>query len=229
VEERIELIQADLDNLGNRVTDLETGGCNCDISREEFEALNASHQDLLERVIILEGGCPERLTKCGENCVDLNTDKQNCGQCENICPGMETCIDGQCTLICPEELTNCGGLCVDLETDEEHCGGCGNECLYGQECIDGVCADLPPDIRAVNPDTLPVGTTVSAYGEYLHEVSKVILVGDMGSNYEASFTRISGDQIDIIVSAGMVGEVFDVTVLNMVGSDTLYDAFEIIP
>ena len=40
--------------------------------------------------------CPEGLTDCNQDCVDLNTDPNNCGECGNVCPDGYTCVDGVC-------------------------------------------------------------------------------------------------------------------------------------
>jgi CXCXC repeat len=44
--------------------------------------------------------CPSGLTNCADKCVDINTDKNNCGNCGNTCSGAQTCQGGQCG--CPE-------------------------------------------------------------------------------------------------------------------------------
>jgi len=39
------------------------------------------------------GGC----TMCGSECVDTQTDPDNCGECDNRCnPAQEQCVDGMC-------------------------------------------------------------------------------------------------------------------------------------
>ena len=43
-------------------------------------------------------GCADhRLSPCGANCVDLQTDPFNCGACSTFCPEGTVCEDGQCT------------------------------------------------------------------------------------------------------------------------------------
>ena len=43
--------------------------------------------------------CPMSLTRCGDSCVDLETDRAHCGDCERACPLDEQCIGGECR--CP--------------------------------------------------------------------------------------------------------------------------------
>jgi hypothetical protein len=40
--------------------------------------------------------CPDGLTDCDGECVDLNTDEDNCGVCGKVCP-FDSCIEGVCT------------------------------------------------------------------------------------------------------------------------------------
>lgn len=40
--------------------------------------------------------CPSGQTKCGDICVDLMTDANNCGACGNACAGDGICVDGVC-------------------------------------------------------------------------------------------------------------------------------------
>jgi len=68
--------------------------------------------------------CPEGQTRCGERCVNLQTNERHCGSCSNRCRSTQTC---------------CKGRCVNLQTNERHCGSCSNRCPEGQECMAGVC------------------------------------------------------------------------------------------
>ena len=84
------------------------------------------------------GGCPNGTSFCLNNCVDLQTDKNNCGRCYNQCSGQRSCVKGMCE--CPAGLTACGFFdCVDLQTNDTNCGECSHWCGFRQMCAKGVC------------------------------------------------------------------------------------------
>lgn len=61
---------------------------------------------------------------CKKKCVNVKTDRFNCGMCGYKCKYTETC---------------CKGKCVDASFDKRHCGGCNNKCKKGQLCVYGMC------------------------------------------------------------------------------------------
>ena len=50
---------------------------------------------------------------CGEDCVDLASDDDHCGECGNSCGFSEGCTDGVC------------------RCDPGQCNGCETDCFYG--------------------------------------------------------------------------------------------------
>jgi len=84
--------------------------------------------------------CPTGREPCGAPaaCVDLTSDRANCGSCGNPCGPGSICVNRQCVLSCQPGLTPCGAdggmTCVDLTSDERNCGSCGNACAAGQLC-----------------------------------------------------------------------------------------------
>jgi hypothetical protein len=43
------------------------------------------------------GGCPDGQTNCEGTCVDLQTNRSNCGRCNNECKGQaRSCVAGLC-------------------------------------------------------------------------------------------------------------------------------------
>lgn len=62
---------------------------------------------------------------CRKKCVDVMTDKANCGKCGRKCKYSEMC---------------CQGKCVNPSRDEKHCGGCNNMCKKGNSCLYGICS-----------------------------------------------------------------------------------------
>jgi hypothetical protein len=68
--------------------------------------------------------CSEGQTRCGDRCVNLQTNERHCGSCGNRCRSTQTC---------------CKGRCVNLQRNERHCGSCFNQCFEGSECVGGLC------------------------------------------------------------------------------------------
>lgn len=62
---------------------------------------------------------------CKKQCVNVMTDKQNCGACGKKCSYSEMC---------------CKGRCVNPSTDDYHCGRCNNPCNKGSSCVYGLCS-----------------------------------------------------------------------------------------
>lgn len=106
-----------------------------------------------ETDILLDCGALD-LADCGGVCVDLQSDRTNCGTCGNPCTEVEDCLSGICAGVVEEMplvdcsalgLSSCGGACLDLQTDAGNCGACGNPCPAGFACCGGVCVDLLTD------------------------------------------------------------------------------------
>jgi hypothetical protein len=74
--------------------------------------------------------CPPSFPDCcDEECVNLDTDEDNCGACGVECPNNLQCLNGVCG--CPAPLIRCGDICV-----ADIC------CTIDQGCTDsGVCCD----------------------------------------------------------------------------------------
>jgi len=84
--------------------------------------------------------CPAAQTECGSSCVELQTDRANCGECGKTCPQEEVCSEGSCNLECVGGASKCGDLCIDLQLDIANCGACENACPDGEVCSAGKCA-----------------------------------------------------------------------------------------
>jgi hypothetical protein len=82
--------------------------------------------------------CPEGKTRCGDRCVNLKTDENNCGACGKRCPAGQECADRVCQ----------GGGCPDTQI-------CGDACCTADEsCWSGIgtaicCTDDPPCVGSV--------------------------------------------------------------------------------
>lgn len=84
------------------------------------------------------------LTVCGDSCVDVNSNNNNCGSCGHACPSGEVCDNGLCEWDCSSDKTSCASGCADLQTDENNCGACGDACAAGETCTDGACVVTGP-------------------------------------------------------------------------------------
>jgi hypothetical protein len=83
--------------------------------------------------------CQEELDMCDGRCVDVESDRFNCGDCERPCDAGYLCDRGACVLQCPPGESDCVARCVDVLHDRVHCGDCATRCADGQDCFDGVC------------------------------------------------------------------------------------------
>jgi len=98
-------------------------------------------------------------------CVNPQSDSQNCGACGKVCGAGQSCSAGACvvqlpnggtcqsngqcvsgncsnTTCCAAGQTGCSGACVDLSTSNAHCGACsgtGSVCTTTQQCAGGKC------------------------------------------------------------------------------------------
>lgn len=89
------------------------------------------------------GGCLVGERQCGDDCVNTNQDRANCGSCGKSCPEGQICSGGQCSAACMGGLVQCGDSCHELMDDVEHCGVCAVSCASGI-CEDGTCQDAVP-------------------------------------------------------------------------------------
>jgi len=79
-------------------------------------------------------------------CIDVMTDRENCGTVGNRCGGTETCTDGMCVCgaaACGDGTECCNGgagpACITTDSDAANCGGCGIVCPTGGVCQEGMC------------------------------------------------------------------------------------------
>jgi hypothetical protein len=95
-------------------------------------------------------GCDAGQSLCDGQCVDLQTDLNNCGRCGFWCGSGLVCTAGVCVDPgCGNDpqtgaaLTLCTGVCINIATDSSHCGSCDNACTSGAQCVNGACTCAP--------------------------------------------------------------------------------------
>lgn len=97
-------------------------------------------------------GCEMGQSRCGDRCVDTNTNALNCGACGRACQASQSCVRGACIVLCPEGQTECDGRCVNLQSNALHCGACGRACMSGLACVAGGCSGRCDSPRSVCGD-----------------------------------------------------------------------------
>lgn len=86
--------------------------------------------------------CSSETIACDGACVDVLSDRNNCGMCGSTCGVDALCVGGEC--LCGGGLTSCEQGCADITTDPENCGECGRACDADQVCSGGDCAASCP-------------------------------------------------------------------------------------
>ncbi len=113
------------------------GGCDDDALRQLTEAGVVITDAMIDARVDLP--CGPEATRCGNVCVNLNVDDQNCGTCGNQCKPGQICAAANCITSCQGGLTRCTGKCVNTNKDRYNCGACGNVCKPGEVCSAGKC------------------------------------------------------------------------------------------
>ena len=86
-------------------------------------------------------------TLCGLSCVDILTDRNNCGSCGHRCGDGQPCEKGICVVNeCQTGQVFCGNSCIDPNTNQQYCGASlGGACTdsevesadyKGKNCLD---------------------------------------------------------------------------------------------
>lgn len=81
--------------------------------------------------------CPAGMTTCNDECVNLNTDIDHCGSCDNFCTRCSNA--SQPPLVCRSGtcMRDCGNGYTDIESDPNNCGCCGNTVNPPMTCHNG--------------------------------------------------------------------------------------------
>jgi hypothetical protein len=76
--------------------------------------------------------CEEPREICGDKCVDVLTDPENCGGCGNRVGAGVSCVGGRPGCAAKNEIL-CRGTCI-ANTDPTRCGSCDRVCTAGFRC-----------------------------------------------------------------------------------------------
>lgn len=149
--------------------------------------------------------CSSGLTDCDGGCVDVLTDRQNCGSCGHTCPGGQSCWNGTCP--CVDAGSNADGHCCppgwflsgylenpnlmrcfkgpfDAGTQPQALATCQLETDAGYGRAASALASLSPN--APQQTAAPLG----ACGSFLHGSPNVVIDAELG-NLTASRTCVN--------------------------------------
>lgn len=94
--------------------------------------------------------CETGKTRCKSECIDLQNDKNNCGECGKACGQAQICAEGICQrdpksqeAPCPAGQSLCGSECTNLQSDILNCGQCDRRCGADKVCTRGLCQPCP--------------------------------------------------------------------------------------
>jgi hypothetical protein len=101
---------------------------------------------------------------CNQKCIDVSTDKNNCGACGKVCGLGSLCQGGSCTCqgaVCAQGQVCCPGTgCKNLMNDAENCGGCGSPCGDGESCFNSQCQCGNTGSRCMNGNACCAGACI---------------------------------------------------------------------
>ncbi len=116
--------------------------------------------------------CAAGLTRCGDECVNLNASKDHCGACDNPCVN-SACAGGTCMLCGPDEVACDVGGCLPKSAlgSPKNCGYCGHDC-EGGACEAGMCqGKVVAELKKGSGGTM--GIAVGSEGVYLRHVNGI--------------------------------------------------------
>jgi len=105
-----------------------------------------------------DGECTAGTSRCGEQCVDRQTDEQHCGSCDEVCKVDEMCVVGECRDVVVLECASCP--CADqcppgsgdglLETTSGGDGGDSDTAdSGGKDPQQGLCCELAEAMQVI--------------------------------------------------------------------------------
>lgn len=92
--------------------------------------------------LCIQGDCPAGFSRCGDDCVDVNSDLGHCGGCNRPCGPEQICNSGSCEdlpVTCPAQGCPAGSYC---DLNQNKCvPGCLDDtgCVFGYICESRAC------------------------------------------------------------------------------------------
>lgn len=133
--------------------------------------------------------CTATESCCAGECYDLEDSPFHCGSCDNACPPGIACIEGVCDC---SSLIQCAAACVDPKSDSKNCGACGHDC-EGAVCLDGLCQ---PQILA-SSQPMPNAVAVDAQNVYFTNI-----LGVQGKPGDVRQVPLAGGSTSTLWSGG---------------------------
>ncbi|MCB9556486.1 MAG: hypothetical protein H6707_10315 [Deltaproteobacteria bacterium] len=126
---------------------------------------------------------------CNNQCVQVDSDPNNCGSCGQKCGPSQVCDQSKCTDSCSGGLKQCDRACVDVTSSTAHCGGCNKPCATGQQCTAGKCQGGTGKDGGIEPDTSTPQCTdrvaITANGALDLDLKVVTVSGKVTKNGQA--------------------------------------------
>ena len=110
-----------------------------------------------------KGGCIAGRTNCRGKCYDLQSDRNNCGQCGNVCSDVQECQGGTC-MGAPPPPVQCDNALNNCATDDCVCGA-GTACAANGDCVLPVQCDNTLNDCSTDPCVCGTGTTCDSSGQ----------------------------------------------------------------
>ena len=213
------------------------GSPDADLGRIDGGETDAATDGSLPRLdgFVSDMGDPEcdiGTSQCGDECVNVDFDEDNCGACGVECDPGELCAFGVCEETCEPPLIDCGGSCVDPSSDPQNCGGCGNVCASAicrpAGCLEASASDVMLVGHAFAESSI-AAATLAGNGALLRLEEPVRIAVYEGSASTSNQDRIL-DAIDTIADeAGRTYEIVPSSALQVPTRLQRADTFLVMP
>ncbi len=170
--------------------------------------------------------CSGQQAICNNQCVDLTSDPENCGDCNILCSS-GVCTGSTC-LVCAAEETVCGQQCANTATDPDNCGDCSIPCSSGL-CSNGQCETSGTGrVIAIGHDYLnnrPAMNRILGNAVFLWPTNPVRLVVYEGSANPAAIAGADGAINQVATATGRLAQRTAVSAADVAAQLATADVF----